>query len=138
VPYSESLAHRVRPLLSGERGFAEKQMFGGIGFLLHGNMCVGVWQDCLIVRVGPELYQDTLARPFAREFDITGRAMTGWVMVEPDGLDAERDLREWVARAVGFVTTLPAKQGTKRVSRKVRTPLRPVRLQKGGRPRGNR
>jgi TfoX/Sxy family transcriptional regulator of competence genes len=99
-------------LLSRERGFAEKRMFGGIGLFLHGNLCLAVWKEFLIVRVGPERYEQSLARPFAQPFDLTGRPMTGWVMVEPDGLDAERDLREWVERGVTFATSLPAKQDT--------------------------
>ena len=71
-------------------------MFGGIGFLLHGNLALAVWHEFLIVRVGAERYEQALARHFVQPFDLTGRPMTGWVMVEPDGLDVERDLREWV------------------------------------------
>ena len=112
MPYSESLAQRVRSLLMHERGCLERRMFGGVGFLLRGNMCVAIWQDSLVARVGPERYKEALARPFAKEFDLTGRAMTGWVIVSPDGLDADRDLREWVKRGVDFTATLPPKKPT--------------------------
>lgn len=84
-------------------------MFGGVGFLLRGNMCVGIWQNALIVRVGPREYAGALSSPFVREFDITGRPMTGWIIVEPEGLDTDRDLHAWVQRAVDFVGTLPSK-----------------------------
>jgi TfoX/Sxy family transcriptional regulator of competence genes len=110
VPYDEATARRVRPLLSRRKGFAEKKMFGGVGFLLNGNMCCGVWKEFLILRVGPELYQSSLAEPSAREFDITGRAMTGWVMVEPAGFEDDQDLEAWVGKAASFAASLPAKQ----------------------------
>jgi TfoX/Sxy family transcriptional regulator of competence genes len=109
MPFDESLAARVRLLLRRRRGFSEKKMFGGVGFLLNGNMCVGVWKEFLIVRVGPDAYDDALAEPGVREFDITGRSMTGWVMVEPDGVESERKLSEWVQQAVDFVEGLPKK-----------------------------
>jgi TfoX/Sxy family transcriptional regulator of competence genes len=123
VPYSESLAERVRTLIASLRGYAEKKMFGGVGFLLHGNMCVGIWQDSLIVRVGAEQHDEAMAKPFAKPFDITGRPMTGWVMVEPDGLDSDRDLRSWVESGIRFAISLPARQDTSS-SRTKRAPKR--------------
>lgn len=84
-------------------------MFGGVGFLLNGNMCVGIWQSSLIVRVGPDAYADALAEPHVREFDITGRPMAGWVLVDADGVDDDESLRGWVGRGIDFVSTLPAK-----------------------------
>jgi hypothetical protein len=83
-------------------------MFGGVGWLLNGNMCVGVWKRWLIARIG-EGYADALREPNVREFDITGKAMSGWVMVEPAGVASDDELREWVSRCVAFVRTLPAK-----------------------------
>jgi TfoX/Sxy family transcriptional regulator of competence genes len=109
VPYDESLAQRVRELLGKRRGFVEKKMFGGTGFLRHGDMCAGVWQEYLIVRVGPEHYKQSLAEPGAKKFDITGRAMTGWVMVVADALVDDDDLADWIGRAERFVTSLPDK-----------------------------
>lgn len=84
-------------------------MFGGVGFLLHGNMLVGIWQSSLIVRVGAEQEADALAEPNTRPFDVTGRPMKGWVMVDPDGLDRDAQVADWVERALRFVETLPAK-----------------------------
>jgi hypothetical protein len=72
-------------------------------------MCVGVWKHFLIARIGPQDYDEALTRPFVKEFDITGRAMRGWVMIEPDGLDDHADVSEWVDRAVEFVRRLPRK-----------------------------
>jgi TfoX/Sxy family transcriptional regulator of competence genes len=109
MPYSEALAERVRHLLTGRKGIAERKMFGGVGFLLRGHMLVGVWQHSLLARVGPDDYQNALAQPHVREFDITGRAMRGWVLVDPDGVDEDRQLSDWIDRATAFVQTLPAK-----------------------------
>lgn len=111
MPYDEETAERVRTLLEPRAAFVEKKMFGGIGFLLGGNMCCGVWKEFLILRVGPDAYGDALARLGAREFDITGRAMTGWVMVEPQGYEKPADLRRWLALATKFAATLPTKGG---------------------------
>jgi TfoX/Sxy family transcriptional regulator of competence genes len=109
MPYDEPTAARVRQQLARRKGLEVKKMFGGVGFLLRGNMCVGVWKESLILRVGPDAYEDALAEPFTREFDITGRPMTGWIMLEPDGFADDRDLSEWVGRAVEFVKTLPTR-----------------------------
>ncbi len=109
MAYSESLAGRVRDVLERRKGVAEKKMFGGVGFLLQGNMLVGVWKDSLIVRVGAANYDDALGQPHVREFDITGRAMKGWVLVEPEGIDEDRDLLAWIDRGWAYVAGLPAK-----------------------------
>lgn len=109
MPYDEALAARVRPLLSRKRSFSEKKMFGGVGFLLGGNMCVGVWKEFLIVRTGPKGYEDALDQPHVRKFDITGKVMTGWVMVEPGGLESDEDLKAWVKLAARFAGSLPEK-----------------------------
>ncbi|HVU90157.1 MAG TPA: TfoX/Sxy family protein [Pirellulales bacterium] len=110
MPYSHSLAERVRTALVRERGITERRMFGGLGFLLRGNICVALWRDGLVVRVGPDAYHEALESPFVAEFDVTGRPMTGWVVVAGDGLDAEQDLRDWINRGLGFVRSLPAKK----------------------------
>jgi hypothetical protein len=72
-------------------------------------MLVGVWKDSLIVRIGPEEYEEALREPEVREFDITGRSMTGWVLVEPEGIEDDGSLRDWIERATNFVKTLPRK-----------------------------
>ena len=109
MPYSKSLAARVRDVLAGSGGVVEKRMFGGVAFLLHGNMLVGVWNDSLIVRLGPDEGERALSQEHVGPFDVTGRPMKGWVMVEPDGLDTDVQLRDWIDRATSFVRMLPAK-----------------------------
>ena len=109
MPYSKSLAARIRQVTAARRGIVEKKMFGGVGFLLDGNMLVGIWHDSLIARLGPEQGKRALREPHVKEFDITGRAMKGWVMVEPDGIENDRQLADWIERAIEFVATLPAK-----------------------------
>ena len=109
MPYDQDLAHRIRQALGDLPGLTEKEMFGGVGFLLHGNMACGVHKDKLIVRVGPANHEKALAAPHARPFDITGRPMKGWVMVDAGGFAAEKALREWVRQGVEFARTLPPK-----------------------------
>jgi hypothetical protein len=84
-------------------------MFGGVGFLLNGNLLVGVSKDSLLARLGPEQSEDALKEPHVSEFDITGRAMKGWVLVAPEAVEADDELSGWVQRAVKFVGKLPAK-----------------------------
>ena len=114
MPYSESLAERIRQRLSRRKGIEEKKMFGGIGFLLNGNMSVGIWQNSLIVRLDSDYAEDALAKPHVKEFDITGRPMQGWIMVEPGGVDSDQELSEWIKQSLEFVETLPAKQKEKK------------------------
>jgi TfoX/Sxy family transcriptional regulator of competence genes len=106
----EILAARIRDALARKENMEEKKMFGGVGFLLNGNMLVGVWKDSLIVRVGPDNYDDALLEPHVRDFDITGKPMKGWVMVEPEGVEDDDHLKGWIERATKFVNTLPAKE----------------------------
>jgi TfoX/Sxy family transcriptional regulator of competence genes len=77
MAFDESLAVRIRDVLARKRGVQKKKMFGGVGFLLNGNLLVGVWKDSLIARLGPDNYDDPLLEPHVREFDIAGRAMKG-------------------------------------------------------------
>lgn len=111
MAYDETLAGRIRDDLMRRSGIDEKKMFGGIGFLLHGNLLVGVWKDSLIARIGPEAYDAALQEPGVREFDVTGRSMTGWVLVGPEVLADDAALSRWIRRALAFVTTLPKKPG---------------------------
>ena len=85
-------------------------MFGGLGFLLHGNLLVCVWKDSLIVRLGPNEGEEALKEPHVKEFDITGKPMKGWVLVEPEGVEDDHHLKDWIKRAVKFVGALPAKE----------------------------
>lgn len=109
MAFSEALAERIRQRLARRKNVEEKKMFGGIGFLLNGNMLVGVWKDSLIVRLGPDEGDEALKEPHVRPFDITGRPMKGWVLVEPGGVKEDDQLNDWIQRAVKFVGTLPAK-----------------------------
>ncbi|MEE3005616.1 MAG: TfoX/Sxy family protein [Chloroflexota bacterium] len=83
-------------------------MFGGIVLMLHGNMCCGVTNDDLMVRVGADALEDALAQPYARPMDFTGRPMKGFVFVDAAAL-GDRDLKRWVQRGVTFAGSLPAK-----------------------------
>jgi hypothetical protein len=87
-------------------------MFGGVGFLLDGNMLVGVWKSSLIARLGPAQAARALQEPDVVEFDITGKPMKGWVMIEPDGIVRDEPLQQWIDLATLFVNTLPKKQTT--------------------------
>jgi TfoX/Sxy family transcriptional regulator of competence genes len=110
MAFDESLAARIRDALARKRGVEEKKMFGGVGYLLHGNMLVGVWKNSMIVRVGSDSYDDALLEPHVREFDITGRAIKGWVLVEPEGIENDEQLTDWIEWATRFVRTLTAKE----------------------------
>jgi hypothetical protein len=109
MAFDEALADRIRKGLSRKQGITEKKMFGGIGFLLNGNMCVGVWKESLIVRLDPDNTDDALKEPFVKEFDITGRPMKGWVLVGPEGIRDDGQLKDWIGRAGKFVGKLPKK-----------------------------
>ena len=109
MPYDEVAAARVGELLGRRRGLTRKEMFGGIAFLLNGNMCVGLIRDELIARVGPDAYDAALFEDHVREFDFTGRPMRGWIVVEPEGIARDEQLRRWIDAAVTFVATLPEK-----------------------------
>jgi TfoX/Sxy family transcriptional regulator of competence genes len=109
VAYDEKLAERVRRALAGKRGITERRMFGGLAFMLRGNMFVGVESDRLMVRVGPAKYDETLKKAHAREMDFTGRPLRGYVYVERGGLATAPALRAWIERAMTFAKTLPAK-----------------------------
>jgi len=109
MTFDEGLADSVRRALQGLDGLGERRMFGGIAFLLRGNMACGVLADRLIVRIGPDAYESALDEPRVTPFDVTGRPMRGWVTVEVDAIDDDEALRAWIDRAVGFALTLPPK-----------------------------
>jgi TfoX/Sxy family transcriptional regulator of competence genes len=109
MAYDTGLAGRIRAELGQLPDLVEKKMFGGVGFLLRGNMACGVHGDDLIVRVGPEEYERALTRPHTRPFDMTGRPMAGWVMVAAQGCTTDGDLKAWIRQGVAFARSLPAK-----------------------------
>ena len=109
MPYDEAVAKRVRGVLGNTPDVVEKRMFGGIAFMVRGNMCCGVIGDRLMLRVGPDGYEAALPRPHAKPMDFTGRPMKGFVFVEPKGFASAGDLKAWIARAMAFALSLPAK-----------------------------
>ena len=108
MSFDEAPAARIRHSLGRKKGVVEKKMFGGVGFLVHGNLLVGVWKDSLIVRLGPDEGEEEQLEPHVREFDITGKPMTGWVRVESEGVEEDEQLNDWIQRAMKFVSNLPA------------------------------
>ena len=109
MAYDETLAERVRERLAGRPGIDERRMFGGLAFMLDGNMCCCVTEHGLMVRVGPDRYEDALAQPYAGVMDMTGRPMRGWVLVELEGLTSDDVLARWVTQGAEFASTLPPK-----------------------------
>jgi TfoX/Sxy family transcriptional regulator of competence genes len=109
VAYDEGLAQRIREEFESRDGVIEKKMFGGLAFMLGGNMSVGIVKSELMVRVGPEAYDAALAEPHARKMDFTGRAMKGFVYVGPKGYESDDDLRAWIERGIAFAGSLPPK-----------------------------
>jgi len=109
VAYDEKLADRVRKHLAMHKGIAEKKMFGGLAFLLNGNMSVGLHDDELIVRLEPEQTDAALGKPHTRIFDITGRPMKGWILVKSAGLTGGA-LAKWVETGVSYAGSLPPKK----------------------------
>ncbi len=105
----DDLADRIRFILSRRKGYSEKNMFGGVCFLINGNMCVGTWKDSLIVRLEREKHDETLAELHTKPANITGRTMTGWAVVEPPGIASDHDLKDWVDRASAYAASLPSK-----------------------------
>ena len=109
MAYDEKLTGRIRKVLAKRKGLSERKMFGGIAFMIQDNMCCGVNNDDLAVRVGPERYEEALAEPHARPMDFTGRPLRGFVFVGPGGYRTEKTLAKWVQQATDFVESLPAK-----------------------------
>jgi len=113
VAYDEKLAARLRRRLSRQPELSERKMFGGICFMLHGNMCCGVLADQLIVRVEPQYYASAINRPHTRVMEITGRPMKGFVVVLPKGFASSKALKEWLAVGTRCARSLPPKRAAK-------------------------
>jgi TfoX/Sxy family transcriptional regulator of competence genes len=110
MAYDEDLANRIRELLADEAGVTEQRMFGGLAFLVRGNMSVAAsGQGGLMVRVDPESTDSLLAKPHARPFEMRGREMRGWLRVDAEGVRTKRQLAPWVKRGVTYARSLPAK-----------------------------
>jgi TfoX/Sxy family transcriptional regulator of competence genes len=106
MPYNEQIADRVRRAVSTRTKITEKRMFGGLVFLLDGKMFCGIAKDELMVRVGPERDEASLAEKHVRPMDFTGRPMKGYIFVEPAGCRTDQSVKKWVDIAATFVTTL--------------------------------
>jgi TfoX/Sxy family transcriptional regulator of competence genes len=110
VAYDEELANRIRELIADERGLSEKKMFGGLAFLINGNMSVSAsGQGGLLLRVDPEETDKLSEQKHAEPFVMRGRAMRGWLRVAPEGVKTRRDLERWVSRGVKYARSLPSK-----------------------------
>lgn len=108
MAYDEKLAAAVRQKIGRRTGLVEKKMFGGVAFLINGNMSVGIHKSELIVRLAPEETAEALREPGARIFDITGRPMQGWLLIGSEG--TQKSLGSWVARGVAYASSLPKKK----------------------------
>ena len=109
MAYDDGLAQRVREILTDFTDFSEKKMFGGICFLIQGNMACGIIKYDVIVRIGPENYEAALKKPGARLFDFTGKPMKGWVVVSAESHESDDQLLSWIKQAVTFTLSLPPK-----------------------------
>lgn len=105
----ETLVGRIRDEVAHKPGVTEKKMFGGVVFLLNGNMLVGVWKDSLIARVGLEASEKAVQQSHVRVMDITGKPMKAWLMIDPAGIEKDQKLKSWIKLATKFVATLPSK-----------------------------
>jgi TfoX/Sxy family transcriptional regulator of competence genes len=110
MAYNEKLAERIRTIAGDGPGFTERKMFGGIAFMLNGNMFCGVTRDDLMVRVGPERFEEALSAMGARPMDFTGRPMKGMVFVGPEGYATDDQLRGWVEQTLDYARSLPEKK----------------------------
>jgi TfoX/Sxy family transcriptional regulator of competence genes len=111
MAYDEDLANRIRELVLTEQGVTEKRMFGGLAFLINGNMSVSAsGQGGLLLRVDPGETDALLSEPHARPFEMRGREMQGWLRVDAEGLRTKRQLGRWVARGIAYARSLPSKR----------------------------
>jgi hypothetical protein len=110
VPFDEQLAYRIRGQVGGDPSMSERKMFGGLCFMTSGNMCFGVVGEDLMVRVGPDKWEESLAMPFAREMDFTGRSMRGMVFVSSEGLGEDEGLHRWLEAGLEYASSLPPKR----------------------------
>ncbi len=109
MAFSEELALRMRQCLGEQAGVTERKMFGGLCFMVSGNMLGGVMGNEVIVRVGADRYEDAQELPHAREMDFTGRPMRGFVVVSAEGIASDDGLDDWVQRGLKFALSLPPK-----------------------------
>ena len=109
MAYDEARAHHIRSRLGDHPGLTEREMFGGIAFMINGHMAVGVAGEKLIVRVGKEAHDKAIAQPGTRTFDMSSRPMRGWILVSPAGYRDDAVLDDWISRGAAFAESLPPK-----------------------------
>ena len=109
MAYDEKLATRLRDALTGQAGLTERKMFGGYAFMVNGNMCVGVHGNDMIVRLDPAETDRALEQQHTRVFDLSGRPMKGWILVDGTGIAADEDLKRWIDVARAYAKSLPPK-----------------------------
>ena len=109
MAFDENLAARIRKALARKKGIEAKKTFGGLCFMLNGHMLVGAWKESMIVRLGVEQEEEALLEPHVRRLDIKRKPMKGWIVVEPEGVQDDAQVKGWIKRAVKFVGKLPAK-----------------------------
>jgi TfoX/Sxy family transcriptional regulator of competence genes len=109
MAYDEGLAERVREVLADNPDIKEKKMFGGLAFMLNGNMACGLTKEDFIVRVGRETYDETLRKPHAHKMEFIGRPMKGFIAVDAEGYEDDKMLTAWIKQGVDYASSLPAK-----------------------------
>lgn len=109
MAFDPGLGERISALIGIRPDVEEKKMFGGLGWMLNGNMWVGVWHEYLIIRIGIDAYEEIKGNPGVSSMDITGKPMKGWAKVGPDGVSEDKDLKSYITLAEDFVGTLPPK-----------------------------
>jgi TfoX/Sxy family transcriptional regulator of competence genes len=109
MAYDQELSQRIRELLADQEDVVEKQMFGGIAFMVRGNVACGLTKQDLLIRIGPERNDEALAHPHARPMDFTGKPMKGWIYVSLEGYETDKELAHWVQQGVAFALSLPPK-----------------------------
>ena len=100
MPYNEKLADKIRTALTGTKNLVEKKMFGGIAFIVNDKMCIGVDKDDIMLRCIPEMTDELLSKKGARQFDLTGKPMKGWLLISPDATDNKKDFDFWIKLAI--------------------------------------
>jgi TfoX/Sxy family transcriptional regulator of competence genes len=111
IMYDPGLAARLDDIMAGMLEMEVTRMFGGYGFLMNGHMCLGVWDDRLVIRIGTDGWNAICDQPHVGPMDFTGKVMKGWAMIHPDGLSEDEDLQRYVDMAIMFCAALPPKQG---------------------------
>lgn len=109
MSFDEGVAERIREVFAGRHDIVEKKMFGGLAFMHHGHMCVGIVNDTLMARVGPDQYAKALKLPYARQMDFTGKPLKGFIYVAAKGFETDKDLMTWIERCEAFTSSLPPK-----------------------------